>query len=87
MLAWATRPHPGDGGISFHHIGFWTDDLGKGSREFDAHGWAREATVPNADTEPSGFTLQRSPHGFYIELLETGLNRPYIADLVPQTPK
>src|SRR5712692_4133664 len=71
----------GTSGISFHHIGFWTDDPGTGSREFDAHGWTREATVPNTDTEPNGFTLQRSPHGFYIWLMQTSSPRPYIAHL------
>jgi hypothetical protein len=74
----------GMGGVQFHHIGLWADDLGAASRELDAHGWMREGTVANVDNEPSRFTMQRSPHGFYIELLETGFPRPYLSDLVPK---
>jgi hypothetical protein len=71
--------------VSFHHIGLWADDLGQASRDLDAKGWMREGTVANAENEPSRFTMQRSPHGFYVELLETGFPRPYLAGLVPQT--
>jgi hypothetical protein len=74
-------PLAGNGGVSFHHLGFWTDELADSSRDLDAHGWPCQATVASTDTGPSRFTLQRSPHGFYVELFDTAT--PRHADLLP----
>ena len=75
-------PLAGDGGVSFHHLGFWTDRLADSSRDLDAHGWPCAATVASAENNPSRFTLQQSPHGFYVELFDTAT--PRHADLLPK---
>ena len=74
-------PLAGKGGVSFHHLGFWTDRLASSSRDLGAHGWPCAATVASPDNGPSRFTLQRSPHGFYVELFDTAT--PRHADLLP----
>jgi hypothetical protein len=71
----------GNGGVSFHHLGFWTDRLADSSNDLDAHGWPCVATVASPENNPSRFTLQQSPHGFYVELFDTA--RPRHADLLP----
>ena len=75
-------PLAGDGDVSFHHLGFWTDRLADSSRDLDAHGWPCAATVAGAESDPSRFTLQQSPHGFYVELFDTAT--PRHADLLPK---
>jgi hypothetical protein len=37
--------------------------------------------VASADNKPGRFTLQQSPHGFYVELFDTAT--PRHADLLP----
>jgi hypothetical protein len=74
-------PLAGNGGVSFHHLGFWTDRLASSAQELDAHGWPWAATVASAEKTPSRFTLQRSPWGFYVELFDTAT--PRYADLLP----
>jgi len=70
----------GNGGVSFHHLGFWTDRLADSSHDLDAHGWPCAATVAGPDANPSRFTLQQSPHGFYVELFD--IATPRHADLL-----
>jgi hypothetical protein len=72
----------GNGGVSFHHLGFWTDRLAESSHRLSAHGWPCAATVAGPENDPSRFTLQHSPHGFYVELFNTAT--PRHADLLPQ---
>ena len=48
----------------------------------DAHGWPCAATVASPESNPSRFTLQQSPHGFYVELFDTAT--PRHADLLPK---
>jgi len=72
----------GNGGVSFHHLGFWTDRLADSSHDLAAHGWPCGATVAGPDANPSRFTLQQSPHGFYVELFDTAT--PRHADLLPR---
>ena len=74
-------PLAGNGGVSFHHLGFWTDQLASSSRDLDAQGWPCAATVASFDEDPSRFTLHRSPHGFYVELFDTAI--PRHDDLLP----
>ena len=74
-------PLAGNGGVSFHHLGFWTDRLASSSRDLDAHGWPCAATVASFDKDPSRFTLHQSPHGFYVELFDTAT--PRHPDLLP----
>jgi hypothetical protein len=74
-------PLAGNGGVSFHHLGFWTDRLATSSHDLDAHGWPCAATVASVEKQPSRFTLQQSPHGFYVELFDTAT--PRHADLLP----
>jgi Glyoxalase/Bleomycin resistance protein/Dioxygenase superfamily len=74
-------PLAGSGGVSFHHLGFWTDRLDDSSHDLDAHGWPCAATVASPDSKPSRFTLQQSPDGFYVELFDTAT--PRHADLLP----
>jgi Glyoxalase/Bleomycin resistance protein/Dioxygenase superfamily len=74
-------PLAGNGHVSFHHLGFWSDRLASSSRDLDAHGWPCAATVATIDTDPSRFTLHRSPHGFYVEIFDTAT--PRHADLLP----
>jgi hypothetical protein len=76
-------PLAGDGGVNFHHLGFWTDRLASSSRELDAHGWPCAATVAGSADQPSRFTLQQSPYGFYVELFDTAA--PRHPDLLPTT--
>jgi hypothetical protein len=68
-------------GVTFHHLGFWTDQLASRARDLEAHGWPCAATVAREDKEPSRFTLHRSPYGFYVELFDTAA--PRHADLLP----
>lgn len=75
-------PLAGSGGVNFHHLGFWTDRLGDSSHDLDAHGWPCAATVASPKNNPSRFTLQGSPHGFYVELFDTAT--PRHADLLPK---
>lgn len=63
-------PLAGNGGVSFHHLGLWTDRLASSSRDLDAHAWPCVATVASFDNDPSRLTLHRSPHGFYVELFD-----------------
>src|SRR4051794_5670048 len=72
----------GTTGVSFHHLGFWTDRLAESSHGLDAHGWPCAATVAGPENHPSRFTLQQSPHGFYVELFDTAT--PRHADLLPE---
>jgi hypothetical protein len=72
----------GNGGVSFHHLGFWTDRLADSSHDLDAHGWPCAATVASPDNNPSRFTLQQSPYGFYLELFDT--STPRHVDLLPK---
>src|SRR3954467_8403674 len=74
-------PLAGSGGVSFHHLGFWTDRLADSSHDLDAHGWRCAATVASPENRPSPFALQRSPHGFYVELFDTAT--PRHPDLLP----
>jgi hypothetical protein len=74
-------PLGGNGGVSFHHLGFWTDRLSASAQELDKHGWPCAATVAGADKNPSRFTLHQSPYGFYVELFDTAT--PRHADLLP----
>ena len=74
-------PLAGDGGVSFHHLGFWTDRLADSSDDLGAHGWPCVATVASPESNTSRFTLQQSPHGFYVELFDTAT--PRHADLLP----
>jgi hypothetical protein len=74
-------PLAGNGGVSFHHLGFWTDRLATSSHDLDAHGWPCAATVARVEKQPSRFALQQSPHGFYVELFDTAT--PRHADLLP----
>jgi len=70
-------PLAGNGGVSFHHLGFWTDRLADSSHDLDAHGWAvRSKPWPAPESNPSRFSLQQSPHGFYVELFDTATPRP-----------
>ena len=48
----------GNGGVSFHHLGFWADRLTSSSRDLDVHGWPCAATVASFDKDRavSGFT-------------------------------
>ena len=48
-------PLAGNGGVSFHHLGFWTDRLASSSCDLEAHGWPCAATVANVDDNPSRF--------------------------------
>jgi Glyoxalase/Bleomycin resistance protein/Dioxygenase superfamily len=75
-------PLAGNGGVSFHHLGFWTDRLGESSHDLSARGWPCAATVASSDNHPSRFTLQQSPHGFYVELFDNAT--PRHADLLPE---
>ena len=75
-------PLAGNGDVSFHHLGFWTDRLADSSHDLDAHGWPCQATVASPENNPSRFTLQQSPHGFYVELFDTAT--PRHADLLPK---
>jgi Glyoxalase/Bleomycin resistance protein/Dioxygenase superfamily len=75
-------PLAGNGGVSFHHLGFWTDLLTDSSHDLDAHGWPCAATVASPENKPTRFTLQHSPHGFYLELFDTAT--PRHADLLPR---
>ena len=75
-------PLAGNGGVSFHHLGFWTDRLADSSHDLDARGWPCTATVASAESNPSRFTLQQSPHGFYVELFDTAT--PRHPDLLPK---
>jgi predicted lipoprotein with Yx(FWY)xxD motif len=68
--------------VSFHHLGFWTDRLAESSHDLGAHGWPCAATVASPQNHPSRFTLQQSPHGFYVELVDTAT--PRHADLLPE---
>jgi hypothetical protein len=61
--------------VSVHHLGFWTDRLADSSHDLDAHGWPCAATVASPVNSPSRFTLQQSPHGFYVELFDTATPR------------
>ena len=74
-------PLAGNGGVSFHHLGFWTDRLADTSHDLGAHGWPCVATVASPESKTSRFTLQQSPHGFYVELFDTAT--PRHADLLP----
>ena len=74
-------PLAGNGGVSFHHLGFWTDRLADSSHDLDAHGWPCAATEASPENNRSRFTLQQSPHGFYVELFDTAT--PRHADLLP----
>jgi hypothetical protein len=74
-------PLAGNGRVSFHHLGFWTDRLAESSHELDGHGWPCAATVAGPENGPSRFTLQQSRHGFYVELFDTAT--PRHADLLP----
>ena len=74
-------PLAGNGGVSFRHLGFWTDRLASSSRDLDAHGWSCAATVHSSDKDQSRFTLHQSPHGFYVEIFDTAT--PRHADLLP----
>jgi hypothetical protein len=49
-------------GVSFHHLGFWTDRLATSSRDLDAHGWPCAATSPASTRTPgaSRFTSPRT---------------------------
>src|SRR4051794_3169575 len=73
---------PASGGVSFHHLGFWTDRLADSSHHLGAHGWPCAVTVASAENKPSRFTLQQSPHGFYVELFDTAT--PRHTDLLPK---
>src|ERR1700759_2238964 len=73
-------PLAGNGGVSFHHLGFWSDRLAHGARDLEAHGGPCAATVAGAGGAPSRFTLHRSPHGFYVEIFDTAT--PRHADLL-----
>ena len=75
-------PLAGDGGVSFHHLGFWTDRLADSSHDLGARGWPCTATVASAENNRSRFTVQQSPHGFYVELFDTAT--PRHADLLPK---
>jgi hypothetical protein len=75
-------PLAGNGGVSFHHLGFWTDRLAESSHDLGAHGWLCAATVVSPQNHPSRFTLQQSQHGFYIELFDTAT--PRHAELLPE---
>src|SRR3954454_22930029 len=75
-------PLAGNGGVSFHHLGFCTDRLADSSHDLDAHGCRCAAPVASAENNPSRFTLQQSPYGFYVELFDTA--RPRHADLLPK---
>ena len=66
-----STPLAGNGGVSFHHLGFWTDRLVRSSRDLDANGWPCAATVASIDTDPRRFTLHQSPYDFYVELFDT----------------
>ena len=68
--------------MSFHHLGFWTNRLADSSHDLDTHGWPCAATVASPENNPSRFTLQQSPHGFYVELFDTAT--PRHADLLPK---
>jgi hypothetical protein len=72
----------GNGDVSFHHLGIWTDRLADSSHDLDAHGWPCAATVASPENKPSRFTLQQCPHGFYVELFDTAT--PRHADLLPR---
>ena len=74
-------PLAGNGDVSFHHLGFWTDRLADSSLDLGAHGWPCAATVASSENHPSRFALQQSPHGFYVELFDTAT--PRHADLLP----
>src|SRR6476619_5336386 len=50
-------PLAGNGGVSFHHLGFWTDRLADSSRDLDAHGWPCATTVAGPENDPTRFTL------------------------------
>jgi hypothetical protein len=78
---YSDAPLAGNGGVSFHHLGFWTIRLADSSHDLDAHGWPCAATVASPENLPIRFTLQRSPHGFYVELFDTAT--PRHADLLP----
>jgi hypothetical protein len=75
-------PLAGKGGVSFHHLGFWTDRLADSSDDLDAYGWPCAATVATLGSNPSRFTLQHSPYDFYVELFDTAT--PRHADLLPE---
>ena len=75
-------PLAGNGGVSFHHLGFWTDRLADSSYDLDERGWPCAATVAGPQNDPNRFTLQQSPHGFYVELFDTAT--PRHADLLPE---
>jgi Glyoxalase/Bleomycin resistance protein/Dioxygenase superfamily len=75
-------PLAGDGGVSFHHLGFWTDRLADSSRDLGAHGWPCAATAASPESNPNRFTLQQSRHALYVELFDTA--SPRHADLLPK---
>ena len=74
-------PLAGNGDVSFHHLGFWTERLADSSLDLGAHGWPCAATVASSENHPSRFALQQFPYGFYVELFDTAT--PRHADLLP----
>src|SRR6201995_548022 len=46
-------PLAGNGGVSFHHLGFWSDRLADSSHDLDAHGWPGVATVAGPPPPPN----------------------------------
>jgi len=71
----------GAGEMSFHHLGVWTEDLERSSGDLTRCGWPCAATVAGADGKPNRFTLQQTPHGFFIELFDVAAAR--YPDLLP----
>jgi hypothetical protein len=71
----------GSGEMSFHHLGVWTEDLERSSGDLTRSGWPCAATVAGADGKPNRFTLQQTPHGFFVELFDVAAAR--YPDLLP----
>jgi hypothetical protein len=73
-------PLAGYGGVSFHHLGFWTDRLASSSRDLEARGWPCAATVA-ARIKSRGASRCSASYGFYVELFD--IAAPRHADLLP----
>ena len=59
-------------GSGIHHLGYWSDDVGRDAAELERHGLAREA----AGTRPDGavhWAYHRAASGPRIELVSTEL--------------
>lgn len=71
------------GGVEFHHLGWWVDDLAGEAAHLEAQGWPIEGGMVGRDGAPRRVAMHRSPWEFCIELLDLGLDWELIKDLYP----